>query len=72
MATQPGGLVGGLTSQPSGSASLGWKKDGTPSAKFWENPDTVAELEGVRLWIGKHYKKVPLNVRSGHFRLKAN
>ncbi|KAL2079850.1 hypothetical protein ACEWY4_023643 [Coilia grayii] len=57
MATQPGGLVGGLSSLPSGSSSLSWRKDGTPSAKFWESPDTVAQLEGVRLWIGKHYKK---------------
>ncbi|XP_063042115.1 SWI/SNF complex subunit SMARCC1b isoform X2 [Engraulis encrasicolus] len=59
MATQPGGLGGGISSsQPSGSsASPGWRKDGTPSAKFWESPDTVAQLEGVRLWIGKHYKK---------------
>ncbi|XP_041932875.1 SWI/SNF complex subunit SMARCC1b isoform X1 [Alosa sapidissima] len=67
MASQPGGgLVGGLTSQPTSSSSLSWKKDGTPSAKFWENPDTVAQLEGVRLWIGKHYKKyVQVDAPSG-------
>uniref|UniRef100_A0AAR2IWA5 SWI/SNF related, matrix associated, actin dependent regulator of chromatin subfamily c member 2 n=1 Tax=Pygocentrus nattereri TaxID=42514 RepID=A0AAR2IWA5_PYGNA len=33
------------------------KKDGGPSAKFWESGETVSQLEAVRLWIGKHYKK---------------
>uniref|UniRef100_A0A3P8VGU5 SWI/SNF related BAF chromatin remodeling complex subunit C1b n=1 Tax=Cynoglossus semilaevis TaxID=244447 RepID=A0A3P8VGU5_CYNSE len=35
------------------------KKDCTPSAWFWESPDTLAQLEVVRQWIGKHYKKPP-------------
>lgn len=34
------------------------KKDSSPSARFWESPDTLAQLEVVRQWIGKHYKKV--------------
>uniref|UniRef100_A0A672HK11 SWI/SNF related, matrix associated, actin dependent regulator of chromatin, subfamily c, member 1b n=1 Tax=Salarias fasciatus TaxID=181472 RepID=A0A672HK11_SALFA len=34
------------------------KKDTSPSTRFWESPDSVAQLEGVRQWIGKHYKKV--------------
>uniref|UniRef100_A0AAR2IIP7 SWI/SNF related, matrix associated, actin dependent regulator of chromatin, subfamily c, member 1a n=1 Tax=Pygocentrus nattereri TaxID=42514 RepID=A0AAR2IIP7_PYGNA len=38
-------------------ASVGRKKDGGPSAKFWESGETVSQLEAVRLWIGKHYKK---------------
>uniref|UniRef100_A0AAR2IML8 SWI/SNF related BAF chromatin remodeling complex subunit C1b n=1 Tax=Pygocentrus nattereri TaxID=42514 RepID=A0AAR2IML8_PYGNA len=33
------------------------KKDGGPSYKFWESAETVAQLETVRSWIGKHYKK---------------
>uniref|UniRef100_A0A672HVJ8 Chromo domain-containing protein n=1 Tax=Salarias fasciatus TaxID=181472 RepID=A0A672HVJ8_SALFA len=44
------GLVGGGT-------AVGRKKDGGPSTKFWESSDTVSQLETVRLWIGKHYKK---------------
>uniref|UniRef100_A0AAY4A5D6 SWI/SNF related, matrix associated, actin dependent regulator of chromatin subfamily c member 2 n=1 Tax=Denticeps clupeoides TaxID=299321 RepID=A0AAY4A5D6_9TELE len=32
-------------------------KDGGPSSKFWENSETVSQLETVRQWIGKHYKK---------------
>uniref|UniRef100_A0A3P8VDV3 SWI/SNF related BAF chromatin remodeling complex subunit C1b n=1 Tax=Cynoglossus semilaevis TaxID=244447 RepID=A0A3P8VDV3_CYNSE len=36
------------------------KKDCTPSAWFWESPDTLAQLEVVRQWIGKHYKKFVL------------
>uniref|UniRef100_A0A665X4F5 SWI/SNF complex subunit SMARCC1-like n=1 Tax=Echeneis naucrates TaxID=173247 RepID=A0A665X4F5_ECHNA len=30
----------------------------SPSAWYWESPDTLAQLEVVRQWIGKHYKKV--------------
>ncbi|KAM6959181.1 SWI/SNF complex subunit SMARCC1b [Aplochiton taeniatus] len=33
------------------------KKDGYRSARYWESPETVAQLETVRQWIGKHYKK---------------
>uniref|UniRef100_A0A674MNY1 Uncharacterized protein n=1 Tax=Takifugu rubripes TaxID=31033 RepID=A0A674MNY1_TAKRU len=36
-------------------------KDGGPSGKFWESSETVAQLETVRLWIGKHYKKYVQN-----------
>uniref|UniRef100_A0A8C2PW36 SWI/SNF related, matrix associated, actin dependent regulator of chromatin, subfamily c, member 1a n=1 Tax=Cyprinus carpio TaxID=7962 RepID=A0A8C2PW36_CYPCA len=38
-------------------SSIGRKKDGGPSSKFWESSETVSQLETVRLWIGKHYKK---------------
>ncbi|XP_026202881.1 SWI/SNF complex subunit SMARCC1b [Anabas testudineus] len=49
----------------SGGANLGipgtsQKKDSSPSARFWESPDTLAQLEVVRQWIGKHYKKYVL------------
>ncbi|XP_047240787.1 SWI/SNF complex subunit SMARCC1b isoform X2 [Girardinichthys multiradiatus] len=36
------------------------KKDSSPSARFWECPDTLAQLEVVRQWTGKHYKKYVL------------
>ncbi|XP_030605281.1 SWI/SNF complex subunit SMARCC1 isoform X2 [Archocentrus centrarchus] len=48
------GPVGGLT-------AVGRKKDGGPSAKFWESSETISQLETVRLWIGKHYKKYVQN-----------
>lgn len=61
-----GGAAGG-TGTGSGSSSssaagtggsVSRKKDGGPSAKFWESGETVSHLEAVRLWTGKHYKKV--------------
>ncbi|XP_071416435.1 SWI/SNF complex subunit SMARCC1 isoform X2 [Pithys albifrons albifrons] len=33
------------------------RKDGGPAGKFWESPDTVSQLDSVRVWLGKHYKK---------------
>uniref|UniRef100_A0A8C4NHU1 SWI/SNF related BAF chromatin remodeling complex subunit C2 n=1 Tax=Eptatretus burgeri TaxID=7764 RepID=A0A8C4NHU1_EPTBU len=33
------------------------KKDGGPNVKFFEAPDTVAQFDGVRGWLGKNYKK---------------
>ncbi|XP_048880415.1 SWI/SNF complex subunit SMARCC1-like isoform X2 [Brienomyrus brachyistius] len=48
------GQGGGSTNS---NLSVGRKKDGGPSAKFWESGETVSQLESVRLWIGKHYKK---------------
>uniref|UniRef100_A0A8C7D227 SWI/SNF related BAF chromatin remodeling complex subunit C1b n=1 Tax=Oncorhynchus kisutch TaxID=8019 RepID=A0A8C7D227_ONCKI len=33
------------------------KKDGNPSARYWESHDSLVQLETVRQWIGKHYKK---------------
>ncbi|XP_037549055.1 SWI/SNF complex subunit SMARCC1b [Nematolebias whitei] len=48
----------------SSQASLGTfahrKKDSSPSARFWESLDTLAQLELVRQWLGKHYKKYVL------------
>ncbi|KAK1332734.1 hypothetical protein QTO34_007417 [Cnephaeus nilssonii] len=34
------------------------RKDGGPAGKFWESPETVSQLDSVRVWLGKHYKKV--------------
>ncbi|XP_072926055.1 SWI/SNF complex subunit SMARCC1 isoform X1 [Hemitrygon akajei] len=33
------------------------KKDGGPNVRFLESADTVAQFEGLRLWLGKSYKK---------------
>lgn len=49
---------GPVTGSVSGGTAVGRKKDGGPSSKFWESSETVSQLETVRLWIGKHYKKV--------------
>ncbi|KAG9280073.1 SWI/SNF complex subunit SMARCC1-like [Astyanax mexicanus] len=49
MATQTPGAA------PSGALSR--RKSGGPSSPFWEGPETAAQLEAVRSWIGKHYKK---------------
>ncbi|XP_066531198.1 SWI/SNF complex subunit SMARCC1b isoform X2 [Hoplias malabaricus] len=54
MATQsPAAVQGGAGS----SAAFSRRRDGTPSARFWESAETLAQLEVVRSWIGKHYKK---------------
>ncbi|XP_057210747.1 SWI/SNF complex subunit SMARCC1b isoform X1 [Triplophysa rosa] len=53
MATQPHTT----TSQTAFSPSLSRKKDGGPCSKFWECPEKISQLETVRSWIGKHYKK---------------
>lgn len=42
---------------PSAPPAAARKKDGGPSSKHWESPDTLALLEPVRAWLGKHYKK---------------
>ncbi|KAM6974682.1 SWI/SNF complex subunit SMARCC1b isoform 2-T2 [Tautogolabrus adspersus] len=62
MATMSGGTNFGIsgTSQASSLTSANRKKDSSPSARFWESPDTLAQLELVRQWIGKHYKKYVL------------
>ncbi|XP_026155500.1 SWI/SNF complex subunit SMARCC1b isoform X2 [Mastacembelus armatus] len=62
MATMSGGANLGIpgTSQGSSGTAAHRKKDSSPSARFWESPDTLAQLEVVRQWIGKHYKKVVL------------
>lgn len=49
---------GQATGQAGSGPSVGRKKDGGPSSKYWESAETVSQLESVRLWIGKHYKKV--------------
>ncbi|XP_058233390.1 SWI/SNF complex subunit SMARCC1b isoform X3 [Hemibagrus wyckioides] len=40
-----------------GSTTLSRKKDGGPCADFWESAETISQLETIRTWIGKHYKK---------------
>uniref|UniRef100_A0A7N9AUL1 SWI/SNF related, matrix associated, actin dependent regulator of chromatin, subfamily c, member 1a n=1 Tax=Mastacembelus armatus TaxID=205130 RepID=A0A7N9AUL1_9TELE len=53
---------GGPATGPVGSGTaVGRKKDGGPSSKFWESSETISQLETVRLWIGKHYKKYVQN-----------
>lgn len=41
------------------------RKDGGPASKFWESPETVSQLDSVRVWLGKHYKKVGSRARGG-------
>lgn len=41
------------------------RKDGGPASKFWESPETVSQLDSVRVWLGKHYKKVGPRARRG-------
>ncbi|XP_039977046.1 SWI/SNF complex subunit SMARCC1b [Xiphias gladius] len=62
MATMSGGTNLGIpgTSQTSSATAAYRKKDSSPSTRFWESPDTLAQLEVVRQWIGKHYKKFVL------------
>uniref|UniRef100_A0A4W6CBI4 SWI/SNF related, matrix associated, actin dependent regulator of chromatin subfamily c member 2 n=1 Tax=Lates calcarifer TaxID=8187 RepID=A0A4W6CBI4_LATCA len=62
-ATTAGGTgSGGPATGPVGSGTaVGRKKDGGPSTKFWESSETVSQLETVRQWIGKHYKKYVQN-----------
>ncbi|XP_015708200.1 SWI/SNF complex subunit SMARCC1 isoform X1 [Coturnix japonica] len=40
-----------------GALSVARRKDGGPTGKFWESPETVSQLDSVRVWLGKHYKK---------------
>ncbi|XP_054462680.1 SWI/SNF complex subunit SMARCC1b [Anoplopoma fimbria] len=62
MATMSGGTNLGTpgTSQASSATSTHRRKDSSPSSRFWESPDTLAQLEVVRQWVGKHYKKYVL------------
>ncbi|XP_030203212.1 SWI/SNF complex subunit SMARCC1b [Gadus morhua] len=62
MATMSGGsnLVMAGTSQSGTGANANRKKEGIISARFWESPDTLIQLDNVRQWIGKHYKKYVL------------
>ncbi|XP_076005884.1 SWI/SNF complex subunit SMARCC1b [Genypterus blacodes] len=62
MATMSGGTNLGIPGSSQAGSAVGAqrKKDGSPRVRFWESPDTLAELEVVRQWIGKHYKKYVL------------
>uniref|UniRef100_A0A4W5PJS9 SWI/SNF related BAF chromatin remodeling complex subunit C1b n=1 Tax=Hucho hucho TaxID=62062 RepID=A0A4W5PJS9_9TELE len=59
MATTSGGPNIGTpgTSQSPQTTTAQRKKDGSPSASYWESHDSLVQLETVRQWIGKHYKK---------------
>uniref|UniRef100_A0A667Y6N7 SWI/SNF related BAF chromatin remodeling complex subunit C1b n=1 Tax=Myripristis murdjan TaxID=586833 RepID=A0A667Y6N7_9TELE len=61
-ATMSGGTSFGApgTSQAVTGPASHRKKDSSPSARFWESHDTLAQLEVVRQWIAKHYKKYVL------------
>ncbi|XP_061737735.1 SWI/SNF complex subunit SMARCC1 isoform X3 [Nerophis ophidion] len=61
MATAATTASGPNTGPVGGGTAVGRKKDGGPSAKFWESSETISQLETVRLWIGKHYKKYVQN-----------
>uniref|UniRef100_A0A8C7I263 SWI/SNF related BAF chromatin remodeling complex subunit C1 n=1 Tax=Oncorhynchus kisutch TaxID=8019 RepID=A0A8C7I263_ONCKI len=58
-ATAAGGTgSGGPAAGPMGvGTAVGRKKDGGPSSKYWESAETVSQIDSVRQWIGKHYKK---------------
>uniref|UniRef100_A0A8C7P4D2 SWI/SNF related BAF chromatin remodeling complex subunit C1 n=1 Tax=Oncorhynchus mykiss TaxID=8022 RepID=A0A8C7P4D2_ONCMY len=58
-ATAAGGTgSGGPAAGPVGvGTAVGRKKDGGPSSKYWESVETVSQIDSVRQWIGKHYKK---------------
>lgn len=38
--------------------ALGPKKDGGPSVKYFESPETLTALESVKQWLQKNAKKV--------------
>ncbi|KAK2507803.1 hypothetical protein MC885_017552 [Smutsia gigantea] len=63
MATAAGGGGLGATAGAGGAAvaaaglAVYRRKDGGPASKFWESPETVSQLDSVRVWLGKHYKK---------------
>lgn len=60
MAAQTAGCsaAGSAGDKAPGSTILSRKKDGGPCADFWESAETISQLETIRTWIGKHYKKV--------------
>lgn len=37
------------------------KKDGSPNAKFFESPETMSLLDGVKSWLQKNAKKVSMS-----------
>ncbi|XP_008578861.1 PREDICTED: SWI/SNF complex subunit SMARCC1-like, partial [Galeopterus variegatus] len=55
------GAVAGSAGVGGSAAAVGLavyrRKDGGPASKFWESPETVSQLDSVRVWLGKHYKK---------------
>lgn len=57
-----GAAAGAVGAGGAGASAAGLavyrRKDGGPASKFWESPETVSQLDSVRVWLGKHYKKV--------------
>ncbi|CAG9773630.1 unnamed protein product [Ceutorhynchus assimilis] len=41
--------------------SIGPKMDGSPNAKYFESPETLSSLEGVKSWLQKNAKKYITN-----------
>ncbi|XP_054847258.1 SWI/SNF complex subunit SMARCC1 [Eublepharis macularius] len=50
----PGSVGSAASASP---VSVSRRKDGGPAGKFWESPETVAQLDAARAWLGKHCKK---------------
>lgn len=62
----PGALAGAAGAGGAAAAAglaVYRRKDGGPASKFWESPETVSQLDSVRVWLGKHYKKVGSRAR---------
>ncbi|MGH0130718.1 UNVERIFIED_CONTAM: hypothetical protein FKN15_026566 [Acipenser sinensis] len=58
VATAAGGTgLGGPVVTGASVLGVGRKKDGGPPVKYWESAETISQLESVRVWTGKHYKK---------------
>ncbi|XP_051948886.1 SWI/SNF complex subunit SMARCC1b isoform X2 [Xyrauchen texanus] len=59
MATQPPGSAsaGPTISQAGCSSSFRRRMDGGPCFKLWDSSEIISQMEMVRSWIGKHYKK---------------
>lgn len=72
MAAQTAGCsaAGSAGDKAAGSSALSRKKDGGPCAEFWESGETVSQLETIRTWIGKHYKKVSASSVTERYELR--
>ncbi|XP_046690439.1 SWI/SNF complex subunit SMARCC1b isoform X2 [Silurus meridionalis] len=58
MAAQTAGAGAGSAGEMvAGTSAMNRKKDGGPCVEFWESAETAAQLDSIRSWIGKHYKK---------------
>uniref|UniRef100_A0A8D0HWJ3 SWI/SNF related BAF chromatin remodeling complex subunit C1 n=1 Tax=Sphenodon punctatus TaxID=8508 RepID=A0A8D0HWJ3_SPHPU len=53
----PGAGGGAAAATAAAPLSVSRRKDGGPTGKFWESPETVSQLDAARVWLGKHCKK---------------